>query len=94
MSTKAKASVFEPLNIDTTPSRTFVEKPAPANSTTDTRKTITTYLPHEAHECLRQIAFNERVKMNDLMLEGIDHVLAKHGFPSIAEIKAKAKAST
>jgi hypothetical protein len=41
------------------------------------------YLPKAVHEALREIAFHERVKIHDLVLQGIDAVLKKRDYKSI-----------
>lgn len=45
------------------------------------------YIPRAVHDKLREIAFVERVKVNDLLVQGIDQVLTKRGFPSTAELR-------
>ena len=47
------------------------------------------YLPEAVYEALREIAFDERAKIHDLVLEGTEHALRKRGYPSIADLKAK-----
>jgi hypothetical protein len=47
------------------------------------------YLPEAVHEALREAAFEERRKIHDLILEGIELALRKRGNPSIADLKAK-----
>jgi hypothetical protein len=37
------------------------------------------YLPTETHEALREAAFHERVKIHDIVLEGIEMALRKRG---------------
>jgi hypothetical protein len=39
------------------------------------------YLPEPVYEALRETAFKERCKMHDLVLQGIDHMLRKRGYP-------------
>lgn len=46
-----------------------------------------TYLPIEVHEVLREIAFHERTKVHDLLMEGVEHVLKSRRHPNIAELK-------
>ena len=46
------------------------------------------YLPEPIYEALRKIAFEERVKIHDLAMEGIDAVLRKRGYPSAESLKA------
>jgi hypothetical protein len=40
---------------------------------------------------LRKIAFEERLKIHDVVLEGIDLALRRHGYPSIEDLKAGKK---
>jgi hypothetical protein len=49
------------------------------------------YLPGPVHETLRKIAFDERVKIHDLVIEGIDAVLKRRGYPSVESLKAGKK---
>ena len=49
------------------------------------------YLPEPVYEALRKIAFEERLKIHDLVLEGIDLVLRRRGYPSIESLKARKK---
>jgi hypothetical protein len=46
------------------------------------------YLPEPVYEALRKIAFDERVKIHDLVLEGIDAALRRRGYPSVGNLKA------
>ncbi len=39
------------------------------------------YIPAAVHERLREIAFSERCKMHDLIMEGLDRVIADRGHP-------------
>jgi hypothetical protein len=50
------------------------------------------YLPEPVYEALRRIAFEERVKIHDLAMEGIDGVLRRRGYPSSQSLKAGKKA--
>ena len=45
------------------------------------------YLPREVHRKLREIAFTRDVKVHDIIMEGIDAALQKHGHPTIATLK-------
>jgi hypothetical protein len=45
------------------------------------------YLPEPIYEALRRIAFDERVKIHDLVMQGIDAVLRRHGYPSVDDLK-------
>jgi hypothetical protein len=49
------------------------------------------YLPEPVYEALRQIAFDERVKIHDVVLEGIDLSLRRRGYPSVESLKAGKK---
>jgi len=53
-------------------------------------KQLSVYLEDPVYEQLREIAFHERVKMHQLILEGIDLMLRKKGSPSIKELMKKA----
>jgi len=58
--------------------------------TATTRQRATSvYLPEAAYEALRRVAFDERCKIHDLLMEGVGLVLRKRGYPPIAEMKAK-----
>ena len=46
------------------------------------------YLPEPVYEALRKIAFEEHLKIHDVVLEGIDIALRRHGYPSIEDLKA------
>ncbi len=46
----------------------------------------TVYLPIPVYEQLRRLAFEERVRMHALLMEGLDRVFADRGLPSIAEL--------
>jgi hypothetical protein len=46
------------------------------------------YLPEPVYDALRKIAFDERLKIHDLVLEGIDAALRRRRYPSIENLKA------
>ncbi len=46
------------------------------------------YLPGPVYEALRKIAFEERIKIHDVVLEGIDLALRRRGYPSVESLKA------
>jgi len=48
------------------------------------------YVPKVAYRKIREIANTEDRKPHDVVMQGIDMVLKKYGFPSLAEYK-KAK---
>jgi hypothetical protein len=49
------------------------------------------YLPEPVYEALRKIAFEERLKIHDVVLEGIDLALRRRGYASIERLKADKK---
>jgi hypothetical protein len=51
------------------------------------------YLSRPVHEKLREIAFHERKRVNELLIEGLDKVLAERGYPSSDELRPSIKAS-
>lgn len=48
----------------------------------------TVYIPAQVYDVLRAIAFDERRRVHDLLLDGLDAVLKKHGKPIIERKKA------
>jgi hypothetical protein len=52
-------------------------------------KHTSVYLPEAAYEALRQVAFDERRKIHDLLIEGVELALKKRGYPALAEMKTK-----
>ncbi|MFK5600662.1 hypothetical protein ACFZ8E_27325 [Methylobacterium sp. HMF5984] len=49
------------------------------------------YLPKEVHRRLREIAFTRDVKVHDVIMEGIDAALQRHGHPSVDALKPERK---
>jgi hypothetical protein len=49
------------------------------------------YLPEPVYEALRKVAFDERAKIHDLAMEGIDAVLRRRGLPTVDALKAGKK---
>ena len=43
------------------------------------------------HDALRKIAYDERVKIHDLVIKGIDAALKRRGYPPIESLKAGKK---
>ncbi|WP_125900959.1 hypothetical protein [Methylobacterium indicum] len=60
--------------------------------TTTKPKATPFYLHPAVKEVLRDICYHHRVKEHDLFIEGLDLVLKKRAYPSIAEIIAQAEA--
>jgi hypothetical protein len=46
------------------------------------------YLPEAVYEALRTTAFEERCKIHDLIMQGIELALRKRGYPPIDDLKA------
>jgi len=46
----------------------------------------TVYLPPAVHEQLRKIAFDERVKMHDILIEGLNLAFARRGLPLTTDL--------
>lgn len=51
----------------------------------------TVYLPSAVHEQLRQLAFEERKKMHDYLVEGLDRVFKDRGLKSYVELSGETK---
>ncbi len=49
----------------------------------------TVYLPVPVYEQLRRLAFEERAKMHDFLMKGLDMVFRDKGLKSIAELTGK-----
>jgi hypothetical protein len=67
----------------TSAARTQKERPSIVHSSI--------YLPGPVYEALRKIAFDERLKIHDIVLEGIDAALRRRGYPSVDNLKAGKK---
>ncbi len=65
---------------------------APARTKTD-KVQLTVYLDRPAYEQLRELAFVERAKLHDILLEGLDAAFAKRGLKPLAALKADKAAS-
>ena len=63
--------------------RTQAQRPAIVHSSI--------YLPEAVYEELRKIAFEERLKIHDIVLEGIDAAMRRRGYPPIESLKAGRK---
>lgn len=75
-----QSAVFQP------PSASLAETTPATPSKRTGVKQQTAYLPDSVHEQLRRLAFEERAKMHDYLMEGLDLVFAKRGLPSIGEL--------
>ena len=61
----------------------------PAPSQRPDVKQQTVYLPLPVYEQLRRLAFEERVKMHQLLMEGLDRVFRDRGLPPLSELGRK-----
>lgn len=52
-------------------------------------KQQTVYLPLATYEQLRRLAFEERVKMHQLLMEGLDRVFQARGLPGLEELSRR-----
>lgn len=52
-------------------------------------KQQTAYLPEPVYEQLRALAFEERRKMHDLLMEGLDLVFRQRGLRSMEDLMGK-----
>jgi hypothetical protein len=46
-------------------------------------------IPISLHKALRAVAFKERVKIHDIVLEGVELALRKRGYKPLEDLKAK-----
>jgi hypothetical protein len=67
------------------------EHPPPPATLRPGVKQQTVYLPLPVYEQLRRVAFDERVKMHQLLLEGLDRVFRDRGLPGLDELRAGAR---
>ena len=74
-------------------SRSLAKKAPPAKPagrwTRPDIKHTSVYLPEAAYEALRQVAFDERRRIHDLLMEGVELALKKRGYPTLADMKAR-----
>ena len=62
------------------------ERPAVRATSVEVQHT-SIYVPKPAYRKIREIAVAGDRKTHDVIIEGIDLVLAKYGFPTVAEIR-------
>jgi len=70
------------------PTRATAERPPnrAGNRRRPGLKQQTAYLPEPVYEQLRALAFEERRKMHDLLMEGLDMVFKQRGLRSIENL--------
>lgn len=103
MSRRTAPSIFDAdaMSVDDlkpgTPAEEPAEEPARkvgrAPKTTVKAKPTPFYIHPAVKEVLRDIAYHERCKEHDLFVEGLEHVLKKRSYGSIAQIIANAEKS-
>ena len=74
------------VNTASTPPASLAEKPVGRRPGI---KQQTAYLPEPVYEQLRKLAFDERRRMHDYIMEGLDRVFRNRGLPSIEELTSK-----
>jgi hypothetical protein len=80
-----RPSIIETLTV-TPPAdtATIVDIAARRSERAEAVQHTSVYIPRPAYERLREIAFVERRKIHDLVMEGLDAVIAKRGHPETA----------
>ncbi len=87
--------IVAPVVADTPPARPAKPKPADTakqGPMRENRQQVSLYLPFAVHSQLNRLVLEltersgQKVKVHDLLLEGVDMVLAKYGKPSIADL--------
>ena len=70
----------------------YAERPLPVSlARHGNRPNDSLYLPEPVYGALRKIAFEERLKIHDVVLKGIDLALRRHRYPSIEGLKVGKK---
>ena len=74
-----RPSMIDAMMNPEAPAEAVPAGPAPSTKPRPDVQHTSVYIPRAAHERLREIAFHERVKMHDLIMEGLDLVMEKRG---------------
>lgn len=61
----------------------------PVNAAKPQIEKATVYMPRAAMKRIKQMALDQDKRINDLLQEGINLMLAKHGQPSLEEFEGK-----
>ena len=69
------------------PARAVVTELPTRSSRRPEVKQQTVYLPLPVYEQLRRLAFEERVKMHQLLMEGLDRVFQARGLAGLRELE-------
>ena len=83
-----EAPVAPQLSSNTVRGKSSALEAKKATEKPETAKT-TVYVPRSVFEQWRELAFTERKKMHDYLLEGLDRVFADRGLKSISELKSE-----
>ena len=79
--------VEEPASVDVADRSAAPDKEATTKPAKRPIKQQTVYLPMPVYEQLRRLAFEERLKMHDLLMEGLDRVFKDRGLASLEELR-------
>lgn len=80
------SEAIEKTKLQTPPKQLMTQRSAVAAKTKSEIVKQTVYLPVAVHEQLRQLAFEERKKMHDYLVEGLDRVFKNRGLKPYAEL--------
>ena len=91
-------SIISPVGDAPPPAAPVATPPAPMRQVASPQaaadagiKKHTAYLKTPVYEQLRRLAFEERRKMHDYLIEGLDCVFRARGLPSVAELEKESK---
>lgn len=84
---------LKPAAVAEEPARAPARKPGRPPKTTAKPKPTPFYIHPAVKEVLRDIAYHERCKEHDLFVEGLEHVLRKRSYGSIAKVISNAAKS-
>jgi hypothetical protein len=92
MSSRKRPSIIDDLDLTDTPTAATssnvvpLSHPAKPKPNPEVHHT-SIYVPKVAYRKIREIAVIRDAKPHDIIMEGIDLVLAKYGHPSVADLK-------
>jgi hypothetical protein len=98
-----RPSLVAGLSLGTAPAAPETSTDAEANTHVEQAETIkatgrksrpdivhtSVYLPKAVHQKLREIAFHTDRKVHDIIMDGIDEALKRHGHPTTGALKEK-----
>ena len=87
---KSRPSIVDGLDLSPTTTKDVVVDVKAATPSPKPSRDIqhtSVYIPRAAYERLREIAFHERKKIHDLIMEGIDTTIAARGHSETARRK-------